>query len=128
MPSPFPGMDPYLEDPATWPNLHTNLITEIQAVLNQQIRPKYYARVEERVYVSDQDDAGRRVIVPDVRVLGRPGSHDTLRENIATDSVVVAEPVIATTLIEEDIHEVRIEIIDHATRDVVTVIEVVSPT
>ena len=27
MPSPFPGMDPYLEDPAGWPNVHVNLIT-----------------------------------------------------------------------------------------------------
>ncbi|MEM9908830.1 MAG: DUF4058 family protein [Cyanobacteria bacterium P01_D01_bin.44] len=22
MPSPFPGMDPYLEHPQTWPNVH----------------------------------------------------------------------------------------------------------
>lgn len=71
MPSPFPGMDPYMEDPAGWPNLHVNLITEIQAALNRQLRPKYYARAEDRVYVSDQDDPGRRVIAPDVRVLAR---------------------------------------------------------
>ncbi|MCY2993603.1 MAG: DUF4058 family protein [Planctomycetota bacterium] len=69
MPSPFPGMDPYLEDPAGWPNFHSDLIAEIKTELNRQLRPKYYARSEERVYVSDQDDPGRRVIIPDVRVV-----------------------------------------------------------
>lgn len=97
MPSPFPGMDPYLEDPPTWGNFHLNMIAEIQAELNRQLRPKYYARAEERVYISDQDDPGRRVIVPDI-------------------------------LIEDDIHEFRVEVIDTALRKVVTVIEVLSPT
>lgn len=71
MPSPFPGMGPFLEDPAGWPNLHVNLITEIQAVLNRQLRPNYYARAEDRVYISNQDDPGRRVIAPYVCVLAR---------------------------------------------------------
>src|SRR5262245_58959518 len=29
MPSPFPGMDPYLETPDRWRNVHGNLATEI---------------------------------------------------------------------------------------------------
>jgi len=33
MPSPFPGMDPYLETPDRWHNVHDNLVTEIQAQL-----------------------------------------------------------------------------------------------
>ena len=36
MPSPFPGMDPFLEDPSFWPDVHLNLIAEIQAAINQQ--------------------------------------------------------------------------------------------
>ena len=54
------GMDPYLEDPSTWPNLHAGLIAIIQAALNASIRPKYVARIEERIYVSNEDDPGRR--------------------------------------------------------------------
>lgn len=46
MPSPFPGMDPYLESPVIWPDVHHGLISEIQAALNPRLRPRYVARVE----------------------------------------------------------------------------------
>ncbi|MGH7202321.1 MAG: DUF4058 family protein [Planctomycetaceae bacterium] len=133
MPSPFPGMDPYLEDPASWPNFHHGFISELQGRLTGQLRPKYYARVEERVYISDQDDPGRRVIIPDVRVLTRAErEHEPLQTEgggvAVAETVAAAEPVIMTTLIEDEIHEPRVEVIDRATRRVVTVIEVVSPT
>lgn len=130
MPSPFPGMDPYLEDPPTWPNFHHGMIAEVQAALNAQLRPKYFARVEERVYISDQDDPGRQVIVPDVRILSRNGIETSLSKNggVATMTEVEVEPLLATTLIEDDIHEPRVEIIDAQGRQVVAVIEVLSPT
>ncbi|NUQ65097.1 MAG: DUF4058 family protein [Pirellulales bacterium] len=38
MPSPFPGMEPYLEDPGRWPDVHHGLLSEIQATLNQTLR------------------------------------------------------------------------------------------
>jgi len=53
--SPFPGMDPYLEDIGLWPDVHHGLISEMQAVLNRRLRPKYHVRVEERVYISDEN-------------------------------------------------------------------------
>jgi hypothetical protein len=42
MPSSFPGMDPYLEDPARWPDVHHSLITYIRNALQPQVRPRYY--------------------------------------------------------------------------------------
>ncbi|MGZ3485541.1 MAG: DUF4058 family protein, partial [Isosphaeraceae bacterium] len=42
MPSPFPGMDPYLEEPGLWPDVHHELISETRALLNTILRPKYY--------------------------------------------------------------------------------------
>jgi hypothetical protein len=51
MPSPFPGMDPYLEDPAIWPSLHQSLITYTRDALQSDIRPRYNATIGERVYV-----------------------------------------------------------------------------
>jgi hypothetical protein len=53
MPSPFPGMDPYLEDPAHWQGVHRQIISEIQADLNSRLQPRYFVAVEERVYISD---------------------------------------------------------------------------
>ena len=122
-------MNPYLEEPAGWPNFHVNLIVELQAQLNRGLRPKYYARAEERVYISDQDDPGRRVIIPDVRIIERNGWGDVpWTPDGDTSAVAVAEPIVATTVIEDEIREMRIEVIDAALREVVTVIEVLSPT
>jgi hypothetical protein len=46
MPSPFPGMDPFLEDSEIWSGFHHSLAEEIKGQLNAQIGPKYYANVE----------------------------------------------------------------------------------
>jgi hypothetical protein len=32
MPSPFPGMDPYLEAPELWPDVHHRLISDFHSV------------------------------------------------------------------------------------------------
>jgi hypothetical protein len=56
MPSPFPGMDPYLETPDLWPDVHHQLISEIQGTLNRLLRPHYVARIQLRTYISDEDD------------------------------------------------------------------------
>lgn len=45
MPSPFPGMDPYLEQSKLWVDFHNRLADEIGARLNAQIRPSYFARL-----------------------------------------------------------------------------------
>jgi Protein of unknown function (DUF4058) len=50
MPSPLPGMDPYLEHPSAWANIHHRLITAIADDLAPQLLPKYQILVEERVY------------------------------------------------------------------------------
>ena len=130
MPSPFPGMDPFLENPHVWPSVHATLIAEIQAALNGQLRPKYVARTELRIYVSDQDDLGRRVMIPDVRVVETPDSWRFGSEQQPNEfaGIAIAEPVLATTLLDDEIEEAFLEIRDVATREVVTVIEVISPT
>ena len=46
MDSPFPGMNPYLENPTTWPNLHSRLIVAIANLLGSETRPKYRVVVE----------------------------------------------------------------------------------
>lgn len=43
MPSPFPGMDPYLEHPARWPGVHQRLMTYIADTLNIALPPHYVA-------------------------------------------------------------------------------------
>jgi hypothetical protein len=54
MPSPFPGMDPWLERPDLWPDVHNSLIAAIRDVLAPRLRPRYVVTLEERVFVEEQ--------------------------------------------------------------------------
>ena len=47
MPSPFPGMDPFIES-QKWSGFHTGCITTMQEKLIPRVRPKYIVDVEER--------------------------------------------------------------------------------
>src|SRR5476651_1439324 len=101
MPSPFPGMDPYLETPDLWPDVHHRLISQIQSELNPVLRPHYVARVELRVYVSDEDDPGRKALVPDVRIEKSKGNGS--RKARGAPAVAVVEPLIIPFLIDDEI-------------------------
>lgn len=125
MPSPFPGMDPYLESPKLWPDVHHSLISGIRQNLNPRLRPKYIARIEERVYISDETDPGRRVIIPDLLVATTGREADFTAPSSPSN---VAQAVKVVELIDQEIHESRLEILDAESREVVTVIEVLSPT
>ena len=128
MPSPFPGMDPYLEEPGLWPDVHHRLITGISNALAPLIRPKYYVRIEERLYVSDNVDTGRSVIIPGLRVVRRRrGRAESPRPTIEPE-VQVVEPIELVTLLTNEIREWRVKVIDREYRRVVTVVEVLSPT
>ncbi len=120
MPNPFPGMNPYLEVREIWPDVHTSLITYIREALQPKIRPKYIARIGERIQLA----AFSQSYVPDVKLV------HTMREPSPTlelaTPIVADEPMLITTL-DEAVREPFIEIIAHESGDVVTVIEVLSP-
>lgn len=65
MPSPFPGMDPYIEWPVIWPDFHDSLITFIRGALQPLLRPRYVALAQDRLFVVESD----RPIRPDVAVV-----------------------------------------------------------
>ena len=54
MPSPFPGMDPYLEDEALWPVFHHQLVMCLYQILLPGLVDRYRARVNQRHYVTEQ--------------------------------------------------------------------------
>jgi hypothetical protein len=124
-------MDPYLENPGLWPDVHITLISAYRDVLAAQLRPKYIVRIEERVYIANEFDesSNPQLRIPDVEVVGRPGWEDTAFAlgDEASQWVEVATPVIATTWFEEEIHEAFLKIIDTQSREVVTYIELLSP-
>jgi hypothetical protein len=98
----------------------------MQLALNQALRPNYVARVELRVYISDDDDPGREVIIPDVRI--EKSRRKGRRKAKGGSAVAIAEPLIVTLLLDDEIEEARLEIKHRETGALVTVIEVLSPT
>ncbi len=133
MPSPFPGMDPYLEAPDLWPDVHHDLITQVRSVLTPELRPTYFAKVESRTYVVDNDDPGVHLILPDVMVVrrlsqGRQRWDPPASSTAGGGGVAVAESIDVTDLLTDELSESLIEIRETASRQLVTVIEVVSPT
>lgn len=126
MPSPFPGMDPYLENPELWPDVHHELISQIRAALNPVLRPRYVARIELRVYISDQDDPGRDFSVPDVRIEKSP-RRKSAKKVQRPEATVIAEPLTIPFLTDEEVEEARLEIRHVESKALVTVIEILSP-
>jgi len=54
MPSPFPGMDPYLEDEALWPLFQHQLVASLYQILLPGLVDRYRARINQRTYVTEE--------------------------------------------------------------------------
>src|SRR5882757_1997458 len=53
MPSPFPGMDPFLEAADLWPAFHHQFVAGLYQLLLPGLVDRYRARVTQRVYVTE---------------------------------------------------------------------------
>ena len=128
--SPFPGMDPYLE--MSWPDVHTQLITLTQSLLNIALPPDLVARVEEEIAVEAVADDPERPMVrrrlgPDVRVFETIEQFGAPAGLAASDGAIALAPF-RLALLDDPITERHVLIIDlHGGERVVTVIEFISP-
>jgi len=113
-------MDPFLENPLHWPDLHHRLITYISNALQPQIRPRYHARVEERVYITESS----RTLYPDVFLIRRPVP---VAAGMAAPQPERGDVPVLLTLPPDEHREPFVEIVYTAGNEVVTVIEVLSP-
>src|SRR5579885_103682 len=69
MGSAFPGMDPYLEGPAWWPDFHTRFVNALSESIAERLPPGYQAALNEQVLLIEPEPADTRQIEPDVAVL-----------------------------------------------------------
>ena len=100
MPTPFPGMDPYLERPGVWGEIHTDLIVSLQHFLTPLLRPKYRISIGQQTYALPY-------------LAGR----------------FLADPYLSGELpMVEEVIERHLEIRDTETHEVITAIEILSPT
>ncbi|MDQ3331513.1 MAG: DUF4058 family protein [Planctomycetota bacterium] len=129
MPSPFPGMDPFLESPVFFGTLHDGLIYNLQAQLQRELPAAYYASTTDRLWVEVEDH--RRIIQPDVNVLRRDQDEPDVdvRSRPVTTGVAVAEPVVVA-IVHDEHREPYVDILSRGSEGeiIVATIEILSPT
>ena len=122
----FPGVDPYLEDPAFWRDFHESFIIYLRDAMTARIPDSYDVRVDERVTLSSPEEETQTHFLPDVAVSWeRPsGGWDT-----AGGGTALLEPVTVPLLLADDEERTSfLEILHRPTQKLVTVIELLSPT
>lgn len=124
MPSPFPGMNPYIEQADAWVDFHNKFINTLADWVNERTGDDYFAKVEDQIYIHE--------LPPDLwRPLGR--ADVAVKPSAPTKSSFamaggIAAPVRAQLVDAIDTVSLPyLEIHDRRQREVVTVIELLSP-
>ncbi len=128
MPSPFPGMDPYIEGQGLWDGFHAAMVTHCAELINHRMREGFVARIRTKARTITQavscDDPGPVVLIgcePDAPTRSRPSSNSN--DDVTTIAPVTVPP--ARTKVE--LRHRWIEILDLPDMDVITVVEILSP-
>ena len=124
MPSPFPGMDPYLEAPEFWRGFHSTMIPALHAQLNRTLPEGFAAFIEERIYIVLPDI----YTIPDMVVIrqepataAKPGGSALLERTADASETITYYP--------DKIREMFIEIrrAGNSRGKVIAAIELLSP-
>jgi hypothetical protein len=124
MRSPFPGMDPFLENPFFWHQVHSRLIVAVSNDLGLRLRPKYYAAIETRTYL-DSGDGNIFVGIPDGVVFAN--NVDRSNPRTQTPTVVASQPQRVRLIEPIEVKERYLEIRRVGTHQVIAAIEILSP-
>ena len=122
MPSPFPGMDPYLEG-SLWPDVHASLLVMLKFALVRALPEKYSALVGQYVWLEGADEDERVLLgAPDIHVSGSDVA------DVGADVASATTAPVVTTLpaVRRTGHR-YLRITDRERRRLVTVIELLSP-
>ncbi len=120
---PFPGMNPWLERPALWRDVHHRLISAIADDLAPRLAPRYFIAVETHTYITQPGQLPPASRYPDVMILERGGPA------VATAAAPTTAPFLLVDLPRhEPLIEGYLEIRLVSTGEVVTVIELLSYT
>lgn len=123
MKSPFPGMDPFLEDAVGWQDFHTKFLVEMSHAISARVSPNFFVRVEERVYLTEPDFTTRQFYKPDVTVIKSPRG----TREMTTAYRIITPPVTVEPLFDPEIQDRYLEILDAENRQVISTIELLSP-
>lgn len=124
MPSPLPGMDPFLEG-EEWEDFHTTFHTVLREKLSPRLEPQYLVRVETRVYVEHPGDDRPQTRRLDVALLRDEGAGEPA---VAVGAAVATVTPVACILpMPEERRETYLVIRERQSREIITVIDTLSP-
>ena len=124
MPSPFPGVDPYLERKGLWSEVHAGLIAAIQRELGPRLRPNYRVAIERSSYsvmLGDVEPVGK----PDMSIIETSPSAESSEQQSVVE-FTTATPVTALVPMLYDFDQGFLEIRETGSQRVVTIIELLS--
>jgi hypothetical protein len=127
MPSPFPGMNPYLENPELWSAVHSRLIVAIADTLADLLSQDYRIEIEKRTYWGDSTGDDILIGIPDVSVLNRGASGSETARAAAVAERTLIQPTRILLPAPEEVSERYLEIREVKTGKVITAIEILSP-
>jgi hypothetical protein len=128
MPSPFLGMDPFLEEHEIWSGFHHSLAVKIAAHLNPLIGPKYYADIEIDT-VSQEVSIGKpHKVRPDTSVFASKAQPYESSTTVTTATVAIpAAPLQRLAPVSVQLRLGNVRVYETATSALVTAIEILSP-
>jgi uncharacterized protein DUF4058 len=133
MPSPFPGMDPYLEG-YLWPDVHNALAAKLRQLLTPLLRPHYTARLAIYMVEDIAPESEIGIMYPDVEVLlsdqartPSPSRQERPADGALSGVFGTPAPLTLPVLQPIDVQVVNVEIRDAAHNRLVTCIEILSP-
>lgn len=122
MPSPFPGMNPFLEQESVWHDFHERFCPMVAEVLTAQVRPHYIVKIDEHVYIHELPAESRQFVGRADVVVTRspaPGGARPSAEVLEAPALVRLPPV--------DVERLSfVEIRDRESWQLVTIIELLS--
>jgi Protein of unknown function (DUF4058) len=124
MPSPFPGMNPYIERASVWHDFHERWIPLAADLIGAQVLPRYFVRIDEQMYIHVLPSEERRFVGRgDVLVSAlTPAKSNT----VATIPVLEAPAEVGVPVIDTEGLS-YLEIRDRDSLELVTVVELLSP-
>jgi Protein of unknown function (DUF4058) len=124
MPSPFPGMNPYIERASVWHDFHERWIPHAADLIGAQVLPRYFVRIDEQMYIhmlplEERRFVGRGDVLVSALTPARTGT-------VATTPVLEAPAEVGVPVIDTEGLSF-LEIRDRDSLELVTVVELLSP-
>ena len=124
MPSPFPGMNPYLEHPSIWHDFHESFMPIAREALIKQLLPRYFVKIDEHLFVHELDDESRHLAGRADLAVTRLSA---FTESSQAGLQLLAAPAEVTAAYVDTESISYLEILDRDTQQVITVVELLNP-